>query len=382
MRDIPDDAQTPDLNRLSSYDYDLPPELIAQQPTAQRSASRLLDGSGAAPVDRHFTDLPSLLRAGDVLVMNDTRVLRARLHGRKSSGGRIEALVERVLPASDGVAREVWAHVRASKSPTAGSVIHLGLDDADAAEGTGFAAQVLGRCGPDNGLFHLRFDTRSGDAYALLERHGYLPLPPYISRADDAQDAERYQSVMARTPGAVAAPTASLHFDEALLQRIREQGVPIATVTLHVGAGTFQPVRHDDVRQHTMHSEWLEIPPATVAAIAAARQAGGRIVAVGTTSVRALESMADADGTLHAGQRDTDIFITPGYRWRVVDALITNFHLPKSTLLMLVSALAGYGRIRQLYAHAVAQGYRFFSYGDAMWLERPPEVPPQTSAAD
>ena len=342
---------------LSDFDFGLPPELIAQQPAAERSGSRLLDGTGAAPVDRVFRELPSLLRAGDLLVFNDTRVIKARLLGVKASGGAIEALVERVLPN-----REVLMHLRASKSPKPGSFVHFsGADRADA-----FDAEVLGRAGPQGSLFHLRFPS---DPFALLESHGHVPLPPYITHADTAEDERRYQTVFAAKPGAVAAPTAALHFDEALLADLAQRGVASASVTLHVGAGTFQPVRTENLAEHTMHSEWFDVPQATVDAIARTRAAGGRIVAVGTTTLRALESAARG-GELQAGARDTDIFITPGFTFRVVDVLVTNFHLPKSTLMMLVSAFAGFDRVRALYAHAIESRYRFFSYGDAMLLAR------------
>ena len=342
---------------LSDFDFGLPPELIAQQPAAERSGSRLLDGTGAAPVDRVFRELPSLLRAGDLLVFNDTRVIKARLLGVKASGGAIEALVERVLPN-----REVLMHLRASKSPKPGSFVHFsGADRADA-----FDAEVLGRAGPQGSLFHLRFPS---DPFALLESHGHVPLPPYITHADTAEDERRYQTVFAAKPGAVAAPTAALHFDEALLADLAQRGVASASVTLHVGAGTFQPVRTENLAEHTMHSEWFDVPQATVDAIARTRGAGGRIVAVGTTTLRALESAARG-GELQAGARDTDIFITPGFTFRAVDVLVTNFHLPKSTLMMLVSAFAGFDRVRALYAHAIESRYRFFSYGDAMLLAR------------
>jgi S-adenosylmethionine:tRNA ribosyltransferase-isomerase len=338
--------------RLSDFDYALPPELIAQAPAAERSGSRLLDGRGAWPVDRAFRDLPALLRAGDLLVFNDTRVLKARLHGRKPSGGAVEALVERVLPG-----HEVLAQLRASKPLRVGGVVRF----ADA-----FDADVLGRGGADGSLFRLRLPD---EPHALLERHGHVPLPPYITRPDSAQDETRYQSVFARAPGAVAAPTASLHFDEALLDALRAAGLATTTVTLHVGAGTFQPVRHDDLSLHRMHAEWYRIGDEALAAVAAARQQGGRLVAVGTTVLRALESAARG-GTLRAGTAETELFITPGFEIQVVDLLVTNFHLPRSTLLMLVSAFAGHEHVRALYRHAVEARYRFFSYGDAMLLER------------
>jgi len=351
--------------RLSDFDFDLPAELIAQHPPAERGASRLLvvragkptagpsgDGHAAAPAleDRSFAELPSLLAPGDLLVFNDTRVIRARLFGTKDTGGRVEALVERVTGP-----REAIAMLRASKRPKPGSRI---------AWRSG-GAEVIG----SNGEFwQLRFDEPVHD---VLEREGRLPLPPYITHAPDAEDERRYQTVYAREPGSVAAPTAGLHFDEPMLERLRERGVRQAWVTLHVGAGTFQPVRVEDLSQHRMHAERYEVPEATARAIADTRRAGARVIAVGTTSLRTLESVAAAhDGEVIAGAGETRLFVTPGYRFRVVDRLITNFHLPKSTLLMLVSAFAGVDAIRQAYAHAIAQRYRFFSYGDAMLLER------------
>ncbi len=349
---------------LADFDFELPDELIAQHPAAERSASRLLDGTGERPVDRIFRDLPGLLEPGDLLVFNDTRVIKARLFGAKRSGGAVEALVERVLPATDAQAgpREVWAHLRASKSPRAGSEILF----ADA-----FVAQVLGRAGPDGALFHLRFPE---DPLALLARHGHVPLPPYITHADDADDERRYQTVFAARPGAVAAPTAALHFDEAVLAALDARGVRRAAVTLHVGAGTFQPVRSERIAEHRMHSEWFEIGAATAAAIAATQAAGGRIVAVGTTSMRALESAAlrAPDGRVAPCSGETDIFITPGFAFRAVDRLLTNFHLPRSTLMMLVSAFAGHAHVMALYRHAIEARYRFFSYGDCMLLARAP----------
>ena len=344
---------------VADFDFVLPPELVAQHPAPERSAARLLDGRGAAPVDRIFRELPGLLAPGDLLVFNDTRVIKARLHGRKASGGVVEALVERVLP---GREREVLAHVRASKSPPVGSLIRF----ADA-----FDAEVLGRGGPDGSLFHLRL---SGDPMALLEAHGHVPLPPYIHRddpsRDEGDDARRYQTVFAARPGAIAAPTAALHFDEALLAALQARGVQTARVTLHVGAGTFQPVRGERLDEHRMHSERYEVDAATVAAVDAAKARGGKVWAVGTTSVRALESAARTAGQLQPAQGETDIFITPGFEFRVVDVLITNFHLPRSTLMMLVSAFAGHAQVMALYRHAVEARYRFFSYGDAMLLER------------
>jgi S-adenosylmethionine:tRNA ribosyltransferase-isomerase len=338
--------------RLSDFDFDLPPELIAQHPAAERSASRLLDGRGPAPVDQVFRELPALLSPGDLLVFNDTRVIKARLLGEKATGGAVELLVERVLPD-----QQVWAHVRASKSPRAGSLIRLA---------GAFDAEVLGRAGPDESLYHLRFP---GEPLALLEAHGHVPLPPYIERADGQDDAERYQTVFAARPGAVAAPTAALHFDAGVLAALQARGVASARVTLHVGAGTFQPVRSENIAEHRMHSEWFEVGADTVDAVAAARARRGRVVAVGTTTLRALESAARG-GILQPAVGETDIFITPGFEFRVVDRLLTNFHLPKSTLMMLVSAFAGHAQVMALYRHAIESRYRFFSYGDAMLLAR------------
>jgi S-adenosylmethionine:tRNA ribosyltransferase-isomerase len=339
---------------LADFDFQLPPELIAQHPAAERSASRLLDGRGVLPIDRVFRELPSLLLPGDLLVFNDTQVIKARLFGEKpATGGAVEALVERILPN-----HEVLAHLRASKAPKPGGTI--------AFAGGAFEAEVLGRAGPDDALFHLRFPS---DPLALLQQHGHVPLPPYITHADGAEDIERYQTVFAQRPGAVAAPTASLHFDTGVLAALEARGVGRTQVTLHVGAGTFQPVRSENLDEHRMHTEWFEVPESTVAAIDAARARGGRIVAAGTTTLRALESAA-LGGSLRAGARDTDLFIRPGFQFNVVDTLVTNFHLPKSTLLMLVSAFAGYDQVRALYRHAIEARYRFFSYGDAMLLQR------------
>ncbi|MCE2969728.1 MAG: tRNA preQ1(34) S-adenosylmethionine ribosyltransferase-isomerase QueA [Burkholderiales bacterium] len=340
---------------LSDFDYSLPPELIAQQPLPARSASRLLHVAPDRLSDLVFTDIERLLTPGDVLVFNDTRVIRARLLGRKPSGGRVEVLVERIVAPTRALAL-----VRTSHTPRVGQVFVFGEDGAHA------TATVRGR---QDDFFELEFER---EVLATLDAHGNVPLPPYIAHADTALDAERYQTVYAAKPGAVAAPTAGLHFTETLLARLRERGVRTAALTLHVGAGTFQPVRVERIRDHTMHSEWYELPPATADAVAATRAGGGRVVAVGTTSLRALESAAREDGSVAAGSRDTALFITPGYRFRAVDRLITNFHLPRSTLLMLASAFAGIERIRSAYAHAVAQRYRFFSYGDAMLLERAP----------
>ena len=339
--------------KLSDFHYELPPALIAQHPAAERGASRLLHLAGGRGgfADRQFRDLPVLLKAGDVLVMNDTRVIKARLTGRKQSGGQVEVLIERVLDHE-----RAYAQVRASKSPRAGSRLLLGENA---------VAEVVGRAGE---FFELRF-IDCADVFALLERAGSVPLPPYITHAADSGDDARYQTVYAQTPGAVAAPTAGLHFDDAMLATLKDNGVTLAWITLHVGAGTFQPVRVENLDEHTMHAEWYALPQATVDAIAAARAAGGRVVAVGTTTLRALESAAAA-GELRAGSAETRLFILPGYRFRVVDRLLTNFHLPRSTLMMLVSAFAGMDPIRRAYAHAVAQRYRFFSYGDAMLIER------------
>jgi S-adenosylmethionine:tRNA ribosyltransferase-isomerase len=337
--------------RTEEFSFVLPEHLIAQHPPVQRGASRLLHLAGEILAHRQFSDLPTLLRAEDVLILNDTRVLKARLFGEKSSGGQIEVLVERVLNE-----HEVLAQVRASKSPKPNRRLMLAGC---------LPVTTLGRVGE---FFHLRFESEAS-VWDLLEQHGQLPLPPYITHAADAEDESRYQTVFAREPGAVAAPTAGLHFDEAMLATLRERGVQIATVTLHVGAGTFQPVRTDTIAEHTMHSERYDIPQATLQAIQQARLRGGRVVAVGTTSLRALESAAQ-QGELQAGQGETKIFITPGYSFKVVDVLLTNFHLPKSTLMMLVSAFGGMEQMRAAYRSAVENEYRFFSYGDAMLIER------------
>ena len=334
---------------LADFDYALPTELIAQVPLPQRSASRLLVTDGQSRTDVHFNDLPQWLRAGDLLVMNDSRVLHARLLGRKDTGGQVEVLVERVVDHGT-----VLAQVRASKSPQSGA--RLRLEDA-------LDVEVMGREGE---FYCLKFP---GDAASLIERHGRLPLPPYIERGAEAPDEERYQTVYARESGSVAAPTAGLHFDQTLLGRVREMGVGTAWVTLHVGAGTFQPVRVNDLTEHRMHTERYVLPQITADAIAETRRRGGRIVAVGTTSLRVLESIA-REGDLKVGAGETALFVTPGFEFRVVDMLITNFHLPKSTLLMLVSAFGGLDQIRAAYQHAIAARYRFFSYGDAMLLHR------------
>ncbi|KVL04053.1 tRNA preQ1(34) S-adenosylmethionine ribosyltransferase-isomerase QueA [Burkholderia cepacia] len=350
---------------LSDFDFNLPPELIAQTALPDRTASRLLEVDGTvAParlVDRQFAELPSCIAAGDLLVFNDTKVLKARFFGQKASGGKIEVLVERVTGTHTALAQ-----IRASKSPGAGTTLRL----ADA-----FDVTVGERVEP---FFTLIFPEPCLD---LIEQYGRLPLPPYIEHDPDATDETRYQTVYARNPGAVAAPTAGLHFDQQMLDRLDAMGVERATLTLHVGAGTFQPVRVDNIAEHKMHSEWYDLPQSLVDRIAATRARGGNVIAVGTTSMRALEAAAraadEAGRPLAATQAETDIFITPGYRFRVVDRLVTNFHLPKSTLLMLVSAFAGVETIRAAYRHAIDERYRFFSYGDAMLLTRrdTPEAP-------
>jgi S-adenosylmethionine:tRNA ribosyltransferase-isomerase len=339
---------------LSDFDFDLPPELVAQHPADERSASRLLDGTASAPVDRIFRSLPSLLREGDLLVFNDTQVVKARLFGEKPTGGKLELLVERVLQGN-----EVVAHMKVSKKPPVGTALAMTGD---------FSATLLGRWPDENGaLFRFRFDSAAGeDPYAVMDRCGHVPLPPYITHSDSAEDERRYQTVFARVPGAVAAPTAALHFDEALLAQLEARGIRRASVTLHVGAGTFQPVKTENIAEHTMHAERYEVPEATQRAIAETQAHGGRIVAVGTTTVRTLESWAKSG----EASGDTRIFITPGFVFAHVDLLLTNFHLPKSTLMMLVSAFAGYDHVMALYAHAIRERYRFFSYGDAMLLAR------------
>jgi S-adenosylmethionine:tRNA ribosyltransferase-isomerase len=334
---------------LADFDYSLPPELVAQAPLPQRSASRLLVLADHRRIDARFTDLPQWLRAGDLLVMNDSRVLHARLLGRKESGGQVEVMVERLLDHDT-----VLVQLRASKSPPPGCRIRL--EDA-------LDVEVLGREGE---FYRLQF---AGDASDLIERHGRLPLPPYIERPAAGPDEERYQTVYACERGSVAAPTAGLHFDENMIAGLRDKGVGIACVTLHVGAGTFQPVRVNDLAEHRMHTERYVLPQATVDAIAATRARGGRVIAVGTTSLRVLESAARGSA-LKVGAGETALFVTPGFEFSVVDLLVTNFHLPKSTLLMLVAAFAGLEDIRAAYAHAIVGRYRFFSYGDAMLLHR------------
>ncbi|MGR9086606.1 MAG: tRNA preQ1(34) S-adenosylmethionine ribosyltransferase-isomerase QueA [Gammaproteobacteria bacterium] len=339
--------------KKSDFNYHLPGHLIAQHPLPERRASRMLclNCSTGAIADRRFCDLIDLIDDKDLLVFNDTKVIPARLFGRKPSGGRVEILIERIQDE-----RRAIAHVRASKAPKAGTFIELVQ---------GYRCTVLGRA---DDLFELEF---MGDAHLpdLLDQIGHIPLPPYINRADDESDLTRYQTVFAREAGAVAAPTAGLHFDQAMMQQIRDMGIQTAFVTLHVGSGTFQPVRTENLEAHVMHKEYFAVEPDTVAAVNETRQRGGRVVAIGTTSVRALES-ASGSGALAAGFGDTDLFITPGYSFKTVDALLTNFHLPESTLLMLVSAFAGYDHVMAAYRHAIEHSYRFFSYGDAMFLNR------------
>jgi S-adenosylmethionine:tRNA ribosyltransferase-isomerase len=343
--------------KIQNFDFDLPAGLIAQFPAEHRASSRMLhlEGSSGALQDMMFAALPQYLRAGDVMVFNDTRVIKARLYGVKRSGGKVEVMVERVLDAHC-----VLAVVRASHSPKPGSALFL----ADA-----ITVTVVAR---EHDIYTLRFDHES-TAIELLERYGSLPLPPYISRPATKIDEARYQTIYAKQAGAVAAPTAGLHFDENMLATLSELGVAIAHVTLHVGMGTFQPVRVENIADHKMHREIFHVPPETVESIRRAKAGGGRVLAVGTTSLRALEAAAAAgEGELKSGHGETDIYITPGYRLRVVERLLTNFHLPRSTLLMLVSAFGGTENIRRAYQHAIDERYRFFSYGDAMLIERQP----------
>lgn len=344
----------PPLYSLSDFDYALPPELIAQYPLAERSASRLLDGRSAVAQDRKFSELPALLQPGDLLIFNNTKVLNARLRAVKATGGVVEVLVERLLSPTLALTQ-----LRASHAPKPGTrIVIAGKYD----------AEIVGR---DERFFQVQLlDSASVDFETLMRESGELPLPPYMQRAAGAVDTERYQTVYAEHEGAVAAPTAGLHFDEATLAACRERGIAMAHVTLHVGAGTFLPVKTETLAEHTMHRERYVLPQATVDAINACKASGGRVVAVGTTSVRTLEGCVRECGELRAHQSETDIFITPGYEFKVVDVMLTNFHLPKSTLLMLVSAFSGFDHIRALYAHAIAQRYRFFSYGDAMLLAR------------
>ena len=337
--------------KLSDFHFDLPKALIAQYPAAKRTDSRLLtlNARTAELADRQFTDITSLIEPGDLLVMNNTRVIPARLFGVKDTGGQVEVLVERVLNE-----HEVLAQVRASKSPKPGSRLIFSET---------YHAEVLERQEP---FYRLRFED-SQSVLSILDAIGQIPLPPYIERGDEQTDRERYQTVYAQQAGAVAAPTAGLHFTQALLDQLQDKGVRLAWLTLHVGAGTFQPVRVENIHEHKMHKEWISVPQAVVDAVQATKSAGKRVVAVGTTTVRSLESAAVA-GTLQAFEGETDIFITPGFPFRVVDALLTNFHLPASTLLMLVCAFGGYEPVMRAYRHAVAARYRFFSYGDAMFI--------------
>jgi S-adenosylmethionine:tRNA ribosyltransferase-isomerase len=339
---------------IQDFDFELPSTLIAQHPAIERSGSRLLDGRSTFPVHRIFHELPSLLKAGDLLVCNDTQVVKARLFGEKATGGKLELLIERVVSG-----REVVAHMKVSKKPSLGDWVHLYSNDQETIQ-----AQLIGRW-PDNDGALFRFEL-SHDPYWVMEQFGHVPLPPYIEHADEAEDEQRYQTVFAKHPGAVAAPTAALHFDDALFAQLAAKGVERAFVTLHVGAGTFQPVKVANIADHAMHFERYNIPAETLAAIAACKARGGRVIAVGTTTVRTLESYAKTQET----SGDTNIFITPGFDFQIVDLLITNFHLPKSTLMMLVSAFAGYEHIMALYKTAIEERYRFFSYGDSMLLQR------------
>ena len=341
--------------QLSDFNYELPPELIAQHPLANRTDSRLLevraDGMNRAHlVDRQFKDILSLAQPGDLLVFNDTKVIPARLHGKKETGGNVELLIERISGE-----KQAWVQIRASKVPKIGSSVHIHNQS-----GETFSVEMIGY---DGRFYEVRFPD---NVFSLLERFGKLPLPPYIEHQPDSEDAQRYQTVVAKNPGAVAAPTAGLHFDEVILQNLKDVGVNQATVTLHVGAGTFTPVREADLSKHQMHYEWFSIPNETLQAIEKTKKNSGRVIAIGTTSLRALESQANSQQS----SGETNLFITPGYQFKVVDGLLTNFHLPKSTLLMLVSAFAGVENIRSAYQHAINQQYRFFSYGDAMFLCR------------
>lgn len=353
---LPESIRCADDLNLSHFDYHLPPELIAQMPASERTASRLLLVEDHLR-DAHFADVLAQFQSGDVLVLNNTKVIKARLFGQKASGGKVEVMIERVSGTHECVAQ-----IRASKAPPAGTTIRIADD---------FELTVLSKEGR---FYHLRSDR---PILPMLEQYGHLPLPPYIDHAADDFDAQRYQTVFAQRDGAVAAPTAGLHFDEALLAAVQAKGVQLAYVTLHVGAGTFLPVSTQNLNEHIMHEEWYEIPQATADAIHQARAQGRRVISVGTTSLRALESAYaqqnpahQADWQMQAATGQTRLFIRPPYRFGVVDVLITNFHLPQSTLLMLVSAFAGVQAIRDVYNHAIAQKYRFFSYGDAMWLDR------------
>ena len=341
--------------QLSDFNYELPADLIAQHPLANRTDSRLLEvkangGSHVQLIDRQFKDILSIIKPGDLLVFNDTKVIPARLHGKKETGGNVELLIERI--SGD---RQAWVQIRASKVPKTGSIILIHNQ-----AGETFPVELLGY---DGRFYEVRFPE---NVFELLERFGELPLPPYIEHQPDGEDAQRYQTVVAKNPGAVAAPTAGLHFDETILKQLNNLGINQATITLHVGAGTFTPVREEDLTKHKMHHEWFSIPAETLQAIEETKQKGRRVIAVGTTSLRALESQAISQQS----SGETNLFITPGFEFKTVDCLLTNFHLPKSTLLMLVSAFAGTGNIRAAYQHAIAQKYRFFSYGDAMFLCR------------
>ena len=341
--------------QLSDFNYELPAELIAQYPLANRTDSRLLEvmanrSNHAQLIDRQFKDILNLIKPGDLLVFNDTQVIPARLHGKKETGGNIELLIERISGH-----QQAWVQIRASKVPKIGSIVHIHNQ-----AGETFPIEMIGY---DGRFYEVRFPQ---DVFLLLERFGELPLPPYIEHQPDSEDAQRYQTVVAKNPGAVAAPTAGLHFDEPILKQLKRLGVQQATVTLHVGAGTFTPVREEDLSKHRMHYEWFSIPQDTLDAIAKTQNNGRRVIAVGTTSLRALESQA-LNGQSNG---ETNLFITPGFQFKTVDCLLTNFHLPKSTLLMLVSAFAGMDNIRSAYQHAIDQKYRFFSYGDAMFLCR------------
>jgi len=344
---------------LEDFDFTLPSELIAQHPREERRESRLMHVNGSALADLHFHDLPCLIKPGDLLVFNNTRVIKARLYGKKETGGKVDILIERIQDK-----RRAIAQIRTSKPPKPGNLLVVNEE---------MVFRVVGRCDRQNEFFSLELadtaDNRDNDFYTLLDNHGHMPLPPYISREARKEDEARYQTVYAKHPGAVAAPTAGLHFDEPLLAELIERGVRLAFLTLHVGAGTFQPVRESNITAHRMHSEYFDLPEETVEAVEKTKEAGGCVIAVGTTSLRALEAAAGS-GEFRPGSSQTALFITPGYQFKVVDKLVTNFHLPKSTLLMLVSAFAGMDAIKNAYQHAIDRRYRFFSYGDAMLLER------------
>jgi S-adenosylmethionine:tRNA ribosyltransferase-isomerase len=341
--------------QLSDFNYELPADLIAQYPLANRTDSRLLElkapgGNHAQLIDRQFKDILSIIKPEDLLVFNDTKVIPARLHGKKETGGIVELLIERI--SGD---MQAWVQIRASKVPKTGSIVHIHNPS-----GETFPVEMIGY---DGRFYEARFPE---NIFELLERFGELPLPPYIEHQPNSEDAQRYQTVVAKNPGAVAAPTAGLHFDEKILQQLKDLGAHLASITLHVGAGTFTPVREEDLSKHKMHHEWFSIPQETLQAIEKTKQQGGRVIAVGTTSLRALESQA----LNQQRSGETNLFITPGFEFKTVDCLLTNFHLPKSTLLMLVSAFAGLSNVRAAYQHAIDQKYRFFSYGDAMFLSR------------